>query len=149
MVPVRHSFEVEIRETEGREPALHGVMLTEGVAASERRELFLPGSVSWPHQGIGIAPDHRMPTESRAHPVRQRDGRLTLTARATNALKAAVEAGKRHMSVEFVSIEERTGKSGIREIVQALVVRAALTATPEYTATAAEIRSTRRPRIWL
>ena len=70
LVPMKHSFEIEIRQAEGREPELHGTMLTEGRAASERRELFAPGSVEWPAGGVEIAPSHVLPSEAKAHPVR-------------------------------------------------------------------------------
>ena len=82
--------------------------------------------------------------------VRQRDGKLTLTARATDAIKQAVAGGRRWMSVEFVSVEERvTTEGGIREILRALVPAAALVSSPEYDSTKAEIRSKRRFRVWL
>ena len=89
--------------------------------------------------------------ETRAHPVRNRDGTLTIQARATDALKEAVEAGSKYMSVEFLALRERTTKGGVREILSALVPRAALVPNPEYDSTAAEVRSqkSKRIRIWL
>ena len=146
---MKHSFEIEIREAaEGGE--LHGVMLTEGRASSGgRAEVFAPGSVQWPSAGVEIAPAHELATEARAHPVRQRDGKLTLRTRATDALRAAVQAGRRYMSVEFHALEERTTAGGVREVLRALVVRAALVPSPEYDTTAAEVRSKRGRRVWL
>lgn len=129
---------------------LQGVMLTEGRAASGgRAEVFTPGSVQWPSEGVEIAPGHKLPTESRAHPVRASNGELRITARATEALKQAVTAGAKYMSVEFFALEERTTAAGVREILSALVKRAALVPNPEYDTTAAEVRSKRRRRIWL
>ena len=107
---MKHTFEIEIRQAEGREPELHGTMLTEGRAASERRELFAPGSVQWPSDGVEIAPSHFLPSEAKAHPVRQRDGRLTLRTRATDALRQAVESGAKFMSVEFHALKEPAHK---------------------------------------
>ena len=146
---MKHSFEIEIRQAaEGGE--LHGVMLTEGRAASGgRAEVFAPGSVQWPSEGVEIAPGHELPTETRAHPIRQRDGKLTLKTRASDALRNAVEAGRKFMSVEFHALEERTTAAGVREILRALVVRAALVPRPEYDTTAAEIRSKQGRRVWL
>ena len=147
---MKHSFEVEIRQAEGREPELHGVMLTEGRAASGgRAELFVPGSVQWPSEGVEIAPSHVLPSEVRAHPVRESDGRLTLRTRATDALRQAVESGARFMSVEFHAMRERRTQAGVREILTALVVRAALTDIPEYDTTAAELRNKKGRRVWL
>ena len=147
---MKHSFEVEIRQAEGREPELHGTMLTEGRAASGgRAELFTPGSVQWPSDGVEIAPSHVLPSEAKAHPVRQRDGRLTLRTRATDALRQAVESGAKFMSVEFHALKERRTQAGVREILSALVVRAALVPQPEYDTTAAELRNKRGRRVWL
>ena len=146
---MKHSFEIEIREAAGG-GELHGTMLTEGRAASGgRAELFTPGSVQWPSEGVEIAPGHELATEARAHPVRQRDGRLTLRTPATPALRQAVESGRKYMSVEFHALKERRTKGGIREVMSALVVRAALLKTPEYDTTAAEIRSKQGRRVWL
>ena len=147
---MKHTFEVEIRQADRREPEIHGVILTEGRAASGgRAEVFAPGSVTWPSTGIGISAGHKGPTETRAQPIRQRNGELTIRARATAALRAAVEAGSRFMSVEFVAMEERTTAGGVREVLGAMVTRAALVASPEYDVTAAEIRNKQGRRWWL
>lgn len=135
-------FEVEIREQVGREPTLYGVMIQEGRAASGgRREVFAPGAIEWPSQGVGVLTEHRGAVETRGHVVRERDGRLTLTARATDAIRRAVDEGKRFMSVEFKALEERTTKGGVREILRAFVDSAALVSHPEYDMTAAEVRA--------
>lgn len=146
---MKHSFEIEVRDSESG-PELRATMLTEGRAASGgRAEVFAPGSVQWPSEGVEIAPSHALPTEVRAQPVRQRDGRLTLRTRATDALRAAVESGSRFCSVEFFAIEERTTAAGVREILSAIVTRAALTPRPEYDTTAAELRENQGRRVWL
>lgn len=148
MADLRHSFPVEIRE--GARPKLRGTILTEGRAASGgRAEVFAPGSVSWPHDGVGILTEHRGAVETRAHPVRGRDGGLRIEADATAPIRAAVEAGRRFMSVEFRSMEERTTAGGVREVLRAFVDNAALVASPEYDTTAAEVRSQARRRVWL
>ena len=53
------------------------------------------------------------------------------------------------MSVEFHSVEERTTKGGVREILRGYVRDVALTATPEFDTTGAEIRNRQRRRTWL
>ena len=134
-------FEVEIREQAGREAQLYGIMLQEGRAASGgRREVFAPGALEWPSEGVGVLTEHRGRIETRGHVVRQRDGRLALTARATEGIKRAVDAGKRFMSVEFTALEERTTRGGVREILRAFAPTAALVRSPEYDTTAAEVR---------
>ena len=153
VVQMKVDFEVEVRESDklGYEPTLRGVMLTEGRAASGgRAELFAPGSVSWPHDGVNILLEHRGKVEARGQVVRERDGRLTISSRATGAIRAAVASGKRFMSVEFRSIEERTTKGGVRELLRAVVDAAALVSHPEFDSTLAEVRkSAPRRRLWL
>ena len=145
-------FEVEIREEEGREPMLRGVMLQEGRAASGgRAEVFAPGSVEWPSEGVGVSTVHKGSIESRGQVVRDREGRLSLTARATDGIKKAIDDGKKFMSVEFISLKERTTKGGVREILRAFVGDTALVSNPEYDTTLAEVRNdnfgTRNPEV--
>lgn len=120
---------------------LHGVMVTEGRAASGgRREVFAPGSVEWPSGGVGILTRHHGTPKTRAVPRRRSDGRITVEADATAAIREAVEAGRKYMSVEFHSLRERTTKGGVREILRALVPDVALVSRPEYDTTSAEVR---------
>ena len=140
VIPMMRNREFEIRESEDG-PKLRGVMIQEGRAASGgRAEVFTPGSVSWPADGVGILLDHRQAPETRAIPQRQSDGRITLATRATDAIREAVAAGKRFMSVEFHSLQERVTRGGVREIMRAIVPSAALVAEPEYDVSSAEVR---------
>ena len=148
------SFEVEIRSAEqvGYEPQLVGTMIQEGRASTGgRAEVFAPNSIEWPAQGVAVLLEHRGQPETRGQVVRQRDGRLTLVARATDRIRAAVAAGKKFLSVEFRSLKERTTRAGIREVSRAFVDACALTARPEYDHAIAEVRSARRRRFptWL
>lgn len=68
---------------------------------------------------------------------------------ATEGIRQAVEAGRKFMSVESRSLSERTTRGGVREVLRALVDAIALTASPEYDTTAAEVRSKQRRRVWL
>ena len=143
----------EIREANGE---LHGTLLQEGRAASGgRAEVFAPGSVSWPADGVDILTEHRGASVLKAFPHRDTLGKIKIRATANTAVREAIEAGKKFMSVEFVSIEERTVKAGIREILRAHVPSAALVENPEYDTSSAEVRaaqSTAKPRLetlWL
>ena len=133
---MRHGT-VEIREA-GKK--LHGVLIQEGRAATDRRELFTPGSIEWPPQGVGIALEHRARPVATAIPERQSDGRITIETRATGGIREAVAAGRSSMSIEFYSRQERRTPGGIREITRALVDVVALVPVPEYDMTAAEVR---------
>ena len=130
----------EIRAAEDGQH-LHGTLIWEGRAASGgRREVFTPGSVEWPSAGVGILTAHRTAPEVRAMPSRESDGRITVKAPATPAIREAVEGGRRFMSVEFHALEERTTKGGVREVLRAFVPDAALVDSPEYDSTSAEVR---------
>ncbi len=149
---VRLLKNIEVREEGGE---LHGVILQEGRAATGgRAEVFAPGSVTWPSDGVAIRVTHRGETETRAFPHRDNAGRINIRAKATDAIREAVNAGKRFMSVEFRALDERTTKAGVREILRAYVDGAALLANPEYDSTAAELRGQTdrlkaRARAWL
>ena len=129
--------DLELRES-GR---LHGLLLTEGRASSDRKELFLAGSVTWPATGIRIRPRHLVDQGSvLAYPYR--DGaEIRVNVQPTTELREAVQSGAKSMSVEFRAVEESVTPSGIREIVSALLVGAAVVRTPSYQQTAAEIRA--------
>ena len=129
----------EIREAGGK---FRGVMLQEGRAASGgRREVFAPGSVEWPSRGVAILDGHRGTELARAEPIRESNGELRIEAQATAAIRAAIRAGKRFMSVEFKPLSDRVTPGGVREILRAMVDAAALVADPEYDSTKAEIRA--------
>ena len=120
---------------------LHGVLIAEGRAASGgRREVFTPGSVEWLASGVDILPEHRAGAETTVIPERQPDGRITFTADLTDSLRAAWDAGRRFMSVEFHAMRERTTRGGVREIQRALVTAGAMVPNPEYDIATAEIR---------
>ena len=142
----RLTVAIELRESESG-PVLHGVILQEGRAGRQRRELFAPGSVSWPSEGIAIRTAHLGPTEATAIPTREPTGEIRISAPATPAIVAAVKAGRNRMSVEFAPLRETRTESGIREIERAFVDGAALTDRPEYQQTAAELREL-APRKW-
>ncbi|MCY4057617.1 MAG: hypothetical protein OXG44_06420 [Gammaproteobacteria bacterium] len=138
---------VELRESESG-PTLEGVILQEGRAAQGgRAEVFAPGSVVWPSDGIGILTRHLGPVETRAIPERSDNGELRISVPATPALVAAVKAGKDGMSVEFVAHREQRTAGGVREIERAMVDAATLTSNPEYP-TRAELRE-RKVAVWL
>ena len=78
-------------------------MLQEGRAASGgRREVFTPGSVEWPAAGVVVRTEHRGKAETRGLVVRQSDGRLTITARATRPIlrRVGILMGRSRASVE-------------------------------------------------
>ena len=93
--------------------------------------------------------------KSRGQVVRDRMGRLELTARATDKIKAAIAAGKRFLSVEFVSLVENKTAGGVREIERALRGRRGACRLHRSTSgTGVEVRAAagdleRSARLWL
>ena len=148
MKPNHVTFDVEVRSAADGPELIATV--TEGRAAQNRRELFTVGALEWPSGGIAIRDGHHTPELARAVPTRLPDGKIEIRTKATPELFRAVQDGRRHMSVEFHSLSEATAGGGaIREISRGLLVGAALTASPEYPATAAEVRATtKRRRLW-
>lgn len=141
---------VEVRASDAG-PMLHGVILTEGRAATGgRRELFAPLSTVWPSDGIAILAEHRGAALARAVPNREPSGEIRIAVRATDTIRRAVDIdGRRFMSVEFHALEERTTAGGVREVLRAMVSAAALVPNPEYDTTRAEVRRSGRTRVWL
>ncbi len=145
-----YEVDVEVRESEGDGPRLHGIILQEGRAAREgRAELFVPKSLVWPHNGIGINLKHHGRPEVRAVPVRDPDGNIRIAAPATPAIVEAVRAGRNRLSVEFHPIRATRTAGGVREIESALAIGATLTDRPEYHQTHAEVREAPEPMTWL
>ena len=142
------AVESELREVSGS-PKLSGVLIQEGRIARRRAEVFAPGSIQWPGNGIGVQVGHHSPVEVRAMPVRSPGGHIEISARTTPAIVEAVESGKSGLSVQFYSLEETRNASGVREIREALVTHAALVENPEYSQGRAELRDTGRLRFWL
>ena len=143
------SSEVEIRESSDG-PRITGIIVPEGRAArAGRAELFAPNSVVWSGDGIALRAEHRGAEVGRAQPVRHPDGTIRISAKATPELRAAFNAGRKYLSVEFHSLAEIRTSAGIRELTRAFVDAAALVPNPEYSGTEAEVRSQAEVKIWL
>ncbi len=138
--------ECEIREADGVR-RLHLTMLQEGRVASVRAEVFAPGAVQWGADGVAVRVGHGSPEEVRALPARRPDGRIQISARATDRIVEAVNAGQRGASVEFFSLQEKRNGSGVREIQSAFVAGVAIVKSPEYTQGAAEVRERRKGNV--
>ena len=139
---------VEVRES-ATGPVLHGVLIQEGRVASVRAEIFAPNSLVWGSTGIAIRAKHLGVEDSRAIPTREANGEIRIAAPASAAIVAAFNAGRRFLSIEFHATQETRSKAGVREITQAFLPGAALVSDPEYTQAQAEVRATKRRRVWL
>ena len=128
---------LELREGE----RLEGVILQEGRVGSSRAEVFAPGALTWDADGIAIRTEHRGREIARAIPARHPNSEIRISLKVNPEIRAAFDAGKRFLSVEFHALAEQRTAANVREIARAYVEAAAMTDDPEYTQARAEIRS--------
>lgn len=133
---------VECRASESG-PVLRGTIITEGRPAARAREVFAPGAVHFPPEGIEIRTRHGAKAEARAVPTRDpQTGEIRIEVPANDALRRAVDTeGRKWMSVEFTPLRERITPSGIREVLSAWVDGAALAVRPYYDVTSAVVEA--------
>ena len=147
---------VELRAADvggGSPGRLVGVLLPLGRVAGDRREVFTPGSVTWPHNGMRLLAEHRGRQIMRFQPV-EVDGEIQIDAAlpdspegraAADLVRTGARAG---LSVEFHAVDDAM-VSGVREVRAALVDAAALVPMGAYDQARAEIRRRREFRMWL
>ena len=142
---MKQNIEIEYREATGE---LFAQILQEGRAStgSTMREVFAPGSLVWPSTGVQVRLIHLGASEAVGFPSRDNLGRVTVRVKATEAIRKAVQAGKKYASIEFKSLREKTTRGGIREIASAFLDAFTLTDSPEYgdDVTAAELREKKK-----
>ena len=146
---------LELREDASRQSPgrLSGVLLETGRVASDRREVFRPGSVRWPANGVRLLAEHRGRVVGRFQPVEDGaeiriDYPLPDTAIGREVAAEVRSGRKAGLSVEFYATEERQVQ-GVREVLSSLVDAAAVVVDPAYEQARAEIRSKGRRRVWL
>ena len=163
---------VELRAGDDGPPRLCGVLMRYGAPGEHGREIFAPGSLSFPVNGIRIDLEHAsspargavQPPIMRAVPFVSDDGaevRIdapipdTTAGRDLAVLMRSDPPMYSGLSVEFRNARDRYA-AGRRTIHAALLVGAALTDNPSYTGTAVEVRDGEpddwngvRRRIWL
>lgn len=120
---------------------LEGVVIQEGRMASARSEVFAPGSLRWPADGIEIRTVHRGPAVARTYPHRGTDGVISVRVPVNPEIRSAYDDGRRDLSIEFYALQETRNASRAREIQSALLTAAAMVEKGEYhQARGAEIR---------
>ena len=154
--------EVRFEEDETRESAgrLIATLLTEGVPARDRPELFERGALRWDeNEGIPIDIQHvRSSLAARAYPVRAGDGTLSIDTQLVDGVwgreaRALVKGGvATGMSIQFASQKE-SRRGGLRVISQARLLRASVVDRGAY-GTNIEVRQEgtsayRRMHLWL
>ena len=141
-------FSVELRDDEQRGPGrLSGRLIRYGERARDRPELFEPGALRWPSDGIVLNRQHeRRSPILRFTPVVEGDEvRIDATLPDTQAGRdaaAEIRSGLfRGLSMEFKAVRERFA-GGVRRIAEAVLGGAGLVDNPSY-ATTVEIRKTK------
>ena len=153
IVPIELRAADEARPGPGR---LYGTLLTYGERAADRAEVFEPGSLSWPDDGVVLRRQHvRAAPIMRAVPeVRGGaivfDAALPDTAAGRDAA-AEVRAGLfRGLSIEFKADREQRDAGGVRHILAGRLVGAGLVDSPSYAGSHVEVRGRKgRRRLWL
>ena len=154
---IRCSIELRADESRQSPGRIVGTLMTYGVRAKDRAELFAPGALTWPDGGIILNEQHsrtapilRFVPEVEGNEVRI-DAPLPDTQRGRDAGTMIRNGTMTGLSIEFRA--EQEGRAhGMREIRRAVLSAAALVDSASY-GTSVEVRdrklATRRRRIWL
>ena len=146
MDEVRCSIELRADDTRSGPGRLTGTLITEGEQASDRREVFLSGALTWPAEGIVLRRQHARDKPITMIQPRREGNKIVVDEPlpdTTAGRDAAVEirAGMfKGLSVEFVSQRERFA-GGLRKIGGALLKGAGLVDTPSYTSAVVSVRN--------
>ena len=144
------------RSGRARAPPGHivGTILTYGERARDRAELFEPGALTWPDEGIVLnrqhgrdAPIMRIVPEVRGSVVMV-DAPLPDTAAGRDAATEIRAKLFRGLSVEFQAIRQ-SYVAGVRRIQEAILGGVGLVDSPSYANSIAEVRRGQRIRLWL
>ena len=109
----RLAAELELRASESG-PRVRATLIQEGRASTgSRRELFTPGAVQWPGEGVELRTEHLAKAETRAVPTREADGRIVIDAclLASPLWTLAASAGRRGR-IERVSAQRVVDPGG-------------------------------------
>ncbi len=151
---MRREVKIECHETAGGSPGrLVGVLLPIGRVAGDRREVFTPGAVSWPHNGMRLLLEHRGRQAMRFAPEASGaelriDTELPDTAEGREAAELVRSGQRSALSIEFHAVDEGIVQ-GVCEVRAAIVDAAALVPSGAYDQARAEVRQRREVRLWL
>ena len=146
MDEVRCSIELRADDTRSGPGRLTGTLITEGEQANDRRELFMPGALTWPAEGIVLRRQHARDKPITMIQPRREGNKIVVdeTLPDTTAGRdaaAEIRAGMfKGLSVEFVSQRERFA-GGLRKIGGALLKGAGLVDTPSYSSAVVSVRN--------
>ena len=144
---------VELRAAADSPGRLVGVVIEQGRIAGDRPELFAPGALTWPSNGVRLLAEHRGRQVMRVTPTVDGTAIRIDAALPDNDIgrevAREVRAGtKRGLSIEFHAMAE-TIVQGVREIRSAFMDAAAVVAEGAYDQATVEVREKKRRRLWL
>ena len=127
---------IEIREDQNSPGRIMGTLIEQGRVAGDRREVFAPGSIEWPSNGVRLQAMHHGDTVMRFQPVvdgaKLRIDEPLPDTPAGRDLADEIRSGRRgELSIHFHATEDVT-LHGIREIRRALVSAVAAVPTGAY-----------------
>ena len=151
-IEVRCALEVRADSTRSGPGRIIGTVLQLGRVAGDRPEVFAPGSIRLPANGIALLLEHRGRQFMRTRPtedgsILRIDDTLPDTAEGREAARLIRSGERARLSVEFHSLAEAR-VSGVREVRSAMIDAAALVPQGAYDQARAECRNRRR-RWWL
>ena len=142
MDEVRCSIELRADDTRSGPGRLTGTLITEGEQANDRRELFMPGALTWPAEGIVLRRQHARDKPITMIQPRREGNKIVVDEPlpdTTAGRDAAVEirAGMfKGLSVEFVSQRERFAGGLRKDRRRASERRGPRGSTPSYSSQA-------------
>ena len=154
-IEIRH-ISIELREDASRQSPgrLVGTVLTFGEEARDRREVFEPGSLKWPSEGVILNRQHvrgspimRIVPEVRGSQIVV-DSPLPDTVAGRDTAQEIRNGLFKGLSVEFRAVKQ-TYRAGLRHIQEAILAGVGLVDQPSYAGSLAEVRSKKRPKRWL
>lgn len=142
---IRCSVELRADESMSGPGRLVGTLLTYGERAGDRAEVFDPGALSWPDEGVVLRRQHnRGEPIARVVPI-ERDGAVVLDTqlpdtRSGREAAAEIRSGLlRSLSVEFKPRRQKY-VGGVRRIADALLTGAGLVDQGSYRGSTVEVR---------
>ena len=144
---------VELRAAADSPGRIVGTVIEQGRIAADRPEVFAPGALTWPSNGVRLLAEHRGRHVMRVTPTVDGTAIRIDAALPDNDIgrevAREVRAGtKRGLSIEFHAMAE-TIVQGVREIRSAFMDAAAIVAEGAYDQARVEVREKKRRRLWL
>ena len=146
MTEIRCAVELRADDTGTSPGRLFGTLMRYGEpAAGGRREVFEPGSLEWPAEGVTVNRQHNRRAPIMRVVPEERDGAVVVdaplpdTAAGRDAAREIRDGLMVGLSVEFRAALQ-TYAGGMRRIKRAILRGAGLVHNPEYRGAAVELR---------